>query len=134
MDQEALFHERIEDAIAAVVDRLGRKRVACKLWPEKSERDAHNLLDASLNPERRERLSPSQLMFIARLGREAGLHSIAVFINRDLGYSDPKPIEPEDERARLQREYVEAAKLLARTAERIERLSTPGPSLVRSAA
>lgn len=125
MEQEALFHERIEDAVGAVADVLGRKRIACELWPDKTPRDAHNLLDACLNPERRERLTPSQLMFIARNGRESDLHAIVTFIARELGYEDPKPVEPEDEKARLQREYIEAAKRMARIAERVESLSAP---------
>ncbi len=125
MSQEPLFHERIEDAIAAVADRLGRKRVACRLWPDKSERDAHNLFDACLNPERRERFSPSQLVFVAKLGREAGLHAIMEFLARDLGYTDPQPLEPEDERAKLQREFIEASKHMARMADRLERLGQP---------
>lgn len=121
--QESLFHERLEDAIAAVADVIGRKRVACKLWPDKSERDAHNLFDACVNPERRERFTPSQVMYIAKLGRERGLHSIATYVMRELGYADPVPIEPEDERAKLQREYIEAARSMARMAERIEKLA-----------
>jgi uncharacterized protein YciW len=123
MQQESLFHERIEDAIAAVADALGRKRLACDLWPDKSERDAHNLFDACLNPERRERFSPSQLMFVARKGRAAGLHAIVQYMARELGYTDPLPIEPEDERAKLQREFVETGKRMAKMAERIEHLA-----------
>lgn len=125
MDKEPLFHERIEDAVAAVVDRLGRKKIACALWPDKTQRDAHNLLDACLNPERRERLNPTQLLFIARKGRAEGLHAIVQFITRDLGYEEPVPIEVEDEKAKLQREYIEAAKSMARIAERIESLTAP---------
>lgn len=123
--QDALFHERIEDAIAAVADALGRKRLACELWPEKTARDAHNLLDACLNAERRERLTPQQLLFVARRGREDGRHAIMQYLTRELGYADPQPIEPEEERARLQREFVEATHRLARLAERIEALGRP---------
>jgi hypothetical protein len=122
MDQEPLFHERIEDAIAAVVDRLGRKKVAGLLWPDKIPRDAHNLIDACLNPERKERLSPTQLMFVARLGRDAGLHGIATFMCRELGYADPEPIEPEDEARKLQREFMEGVKRMEGMAKRLEQL------------
>lgn len=125
MDQDPLFHERIEDAVGAVADRLGRKKIACELWPDKTPRDAHNLLDACLNPERRERLTPSQLLFIAKRGREQSLHAIVTFIARDLGYEDPQPIEPEDEKVRLQREFIESTKNLQRMAARIETLSAP---------
>ncbi len=125
MQQETLFHERIEDAIAAVSDRIGRKRVAKELWPDKSERDAHNLFDACLNPERKERFSPSQMVFIARKGREVGLHSVMVFLCRELGYADPLPVEPVDEYAELQRQFNESVRVQARMVERMERLTTP---------
>lgn len=48
------------------------------------------------------------------------------WIAGDAGYSEPQPTEPDDERGRLQREYIEAAKSMQRMAERIERLSQPG--------
>lgn len=38
MDQESLFHERIEDAIGAVADRLGRKRGRLALMLRQIER------------------------------------------------------------------------------------------------
>ena len=47
------------------------------------------------------------------------------FICRDLGYSDPQPIEPEDERAALQRQFIESTALLVKMAERIEDLARP---------
>jgi len=125
MQQEVLFHERIEDAIAAVADTIGRKRVACELWPDKSERDALNLFDACVNPERREKLAPSQVVFVAKLGRARGLHAIVQYLARELCYADPVPIEPEDEKAKLQREYIEAARHISRMAERIEHLERP---------
>lgn len=128
MDQESLFHERVEDAIGAVADRLGRKRVACKLWPDKSERDAHNLFDACLNPERRERLTPSQMVFVARLGRDGGYHGVMVFLARDLGYSEPVALNPEDESAKLKREFIEASGRLAQMVRQIERLNGLGAS------
>ena len=136
MEQDSLFHERIEDAIAAVADRLGRKRLAQELWADKSPRDSHNLFDACLNPERKERFSPSQLMFIARKGREAGYHSIVTFIARELGYADPTPIEPRDELAELLRANLESNKEAQRRSERIESLlrAAEGRPMLRSAA
>lgn len=122
MQQEPLFHERIEDAIGAVTDRLGRKRISKELWPDKSERDAHNLIDACLNPERKERFTPSQLMFIARKGREAGHHGIVTYLCRELGYADPTPIEPRDELTELLRVSIEERRHQARRDDRIERL------------
>ncbi len=126
MQQEPLFHERIEDAALAVIDRCGgRKKFAAEMWPDKSLADAHNLLNACLNPEKRESFKPEQLLYICRRGRDVGCHALIVYLARSIGYADPQPIEPEDERAELQRQYVEAARSMARMAERIERLSTP---------
>lgn len=121
MSQFALFHERAEDAAAAVIDACGgRKSFACELWPHKPQRDAHNLIDACLNPERRERFSPEHLMFICKRGREVGCHALMNYMARASGYADPIPVEPEDEIARMQREFVEATKALGQLAARIE--------------
>ena len=46
------------------------------------------------------------------------------FMARDAGYSDPQPVEPEDEVARLQREYVEATKALLHMANKIDAMQT----------
>jgi hypothetical protein len=102
--QDVLFHERIEDAMLAVIDRCGgRKRFAAEMFPDRSVADAHHHLNACLNPEKRERFNPDQLLYIARRGREVGCHAVLMFMARELGYCDPVPIEPEDERAALQR-------------------------------
>lgn len=123
MTQQALFHERIEDAIAAVVDACGgRKVVASELWPDKPLRDAHNLLDACLNPGKREKLDPSQVVYIAKRGRQVGCHLLVAYLCRECGYADPVPVEPEDERAMLMREFIEAQKSLQHMTARMERV------------
>lgn len=123
MSQQTLFYERIEDAIAAVVDACGgRKVVASELWPDKPLRDAHNLLDACLNPGKREKLDPSQVVYIAKRGRQVGCHLLVTYLCRECGYSDPVPVEPEDERAMLMREFIEAQKSLQHMTARMERV------------
>lgn len=52
------------------------------------------------------------------------------YIARECGYADPAPIEPEDEIARLQREFVEATKQLGALAAQIEKMN---PALRRAA-
>src|ERR1700675_2688422 len=100
MDQPALFHERIEQAVDEVIAACGgRKAFAAEMWPEKSHRDAHNLLDACLNPERREKFAPEQLLYILRRGRAARCDGLMRYLSREAGYEDPKPIEPKDEEA-----------------------------------
>ena len=121
--QQALFHERIEDALLAVIQACGgRKTFAVEMFGEtKSQRDAHNLLDAMLNPERRERFSPEQLMYVARRGRAVGCHAVMEYLARDVGYTC-EPIEPEDQVAELQREFVTAVERLQQIQQQLSRV------------
>jgi hypothetical protein len=48
---------------------------------------------------------------------------------RETGYTDPQPVEPEDERAKLQREFINAQRGFEALAKRMERAG-----LLRSAA
>ncbi|CAJ0698698.1 hypothetical protein [Ralstonia holmesii] len=121
MSQDALFYESFNDALDAVVKSCGgAKVVASKLWPEKTPDAAHRLLLACLNEGRVEKLSPEQTLFLLKLGRDRGCHAAMNFLARDCGYADPTPIEPEDERARLQREFIEAQKAMQVLAGRME--------------
>ena len=122
MDTGSLFCESIEEAILEVARFCGgRKALAAEMWPSLPVREAHNRFDACCNPERREQSHPADLLYIARRGRAAGCHSLILFLARESGYADPQPVEPEDERARLQRDYIEAVKALDRIASRMER-------------
>lgn len=130
MNQESLFYESINDALDACVKACGgAKVVGCQLWPDKPPEAAHRLLLACLNEGRAEKLNPDQVLFVLRMARERGFHAGINFIARETGYADPQPIEPEDERARLQREFIEAQKAMQKLADRMERVG-----LIRSAA
>jgi hypothetical protein len=123
MSTNSLFHESITEAIKDTINACGgSKQVAAKLWPEKAPDAAHRLLLSCLNDDRPERLSPEQLMFVLRMGRDKGVHVAITYILRELGYEDPKPVEPQDELAELQRAYIEAVQHQARMAARMERL------------
>ena len=80
------------------------------------------LLADCLNEHRAERLSPEHLLMLARMGKDVGCHAILHYQCQEVGYSMPTPIEPRDEAADLQRQYIEASKALIRMSERIERL------------
>lgn len=122
METPSLFVESIEEAVAEVARVCGgRKAFAAAMWPSLPVRDAHNRFDACLNPERREQFHPSDILYILRRGREAGCHSLMLFLARESGYTDPQPMEPEDERAKLQREFVQAQRAMAQLAARMER-------------
>lgn len=130
MTTQSLFHESLSDAIKECIGACGgMKLVAAKLWPEKSPDGAHRLLLSCLNEDRPERLSPEQLMLIFRMSRDRGCHVGVSYLLRELGYADPVPVEPKDEVAELQRQYIESARKMAYMADRIERLGQPAPAL-----
>jgi hypothetical protein len=110
-------------ALEAVVKALGgSKKVAPLLWPEKGVEEARRLLCDCLNDERPAKLDFAQVLFILRLARRQGVHDGMQFVCAHLGYSEAQPIEPEDERAQLQRQFVQGVGDLSRLVDRIERL------------
>lgn len=124
MDRQ-LFYETIYDALGAVVSALGGpKKVGPMLWPEKTLDAAAQLLRDCLNPARKERFDPEQTLFLLKQGRAIGCHDAVNYLCAEAGYDAPRPVEPEDEMARLQREYVQAVKLLATLTPKIEEAKT----------
>ena len=123
MHQESLFFESFTDALADVARCLGGyKRTGAMLRPELPPDQAGRWLANALDTTRAEKLSPDQVAFLIQEGRRHGCHTAMVWLAREAGYSDPRPVEPEDEMAALQREYIEAAKAIKTIAERIERV------------
>lgn len=120
--QVPLFVEDYNEAIRATVNALGGfKKVGHELKPDKSVDEAGRWLNDCCNPEKREKLSPPELAYIRRKGRENGCHILAAYEAQEAGYAPPQPIEPEDERAALQREFVQATKAFTMLATRMER-------------
>lgn len=120
--QSTLFHERFEDALDEIVRATGgRKKVAGILWPDKSARDAHNMIDACLNPDRRERFTPSQVLFLLRRGFEAKCHAGMEYLGRELGY-EVRVVSPEERREHLVAVVKDATSTLSDALERLERL------------
>jgi len=116
-----LFYEDVNEALREVVNHLGgAKKVGVMLWPDKSVEQAHPLLLACFNTERRERLTPEQVVLLLKWGREQGCHAALHFICDTTGYHRPDPINSEDEKARLQREFVEGVKHLNELEQRME--------------
>lgn len=120
MHQEALFHDDITDALAAdIIAAGGYKRMAVELWPALKMETAYARLKASLNPDKNEKLGPDEVMLVMREARKHGALATLTYMCRDANCADPVAIEPEDERARLQREYVEAVRQLERLTKKI---------------
>jgi len=123
MTPESLFYETLTEALRAIIATAGgTKAVAAQLWPEKTPDGAHRYLLDCLNDSRQEKLSPEHVLWLLALGRKVGCHAAINFMAREAGYADPAPLNPEDERARLQREFVEGMKGMTLLVDRMERL------------
>jgi hypothetical protein len=130
-NQPALFYESINDALRDLVATLGGlKPVGARLRPELGADHAGRWLSDCLNADRREHLTPEQVMFLLIEGRKAGLHGAMTWLASECGYSAPAPLEPQDERAELQRAFVAATHHQAHILARMERLAgIPQPDI-----
>lgn len=122
MQQQTLFFEDVNEAIKALVQYLGGpKKVGPMLRPELTIDAAATYMRDCINHERREKLSPEQLILLMKKGREAGCHVLMGFMADDAGYKTPEPLEPLDEAAELMRQYIATAEAMKTIAARMER-------------
>lgn len=120
-----LFHESWEDALREDIQACGgAKVVAAKLWPEKTPDAAHRLLLDCLNELRPERLDPGRLRMLLKMAREKHSYAGINWLLRELAYDDARPVEPQDKREQLQRDFVQATKSLQALAAQIERYAS----------
>lgn len=127
MDQLNMFFEDIYAALGTDIQALGgNKKVGSQLWPEKSPDKAGELLANCLNRTRPEKLDPEQVVYIITQARQ--IHSSAAIwhICEQSDYERPQPLEPIDEMAKLQREFIQAAKAQAVMLEKIQHMSALG--------
>lgn len=126
MNQPRLaIYEDEADALRELVRELGgNKVVGPMLRPDLAPDRAGAWLKDCLNTERPERLQPSQVFHLLRLGHDRGIHSPCEFILGNVGYAI-QPIEPQDEAAELQRAFIESVSYQRRIVERMERLQIP---------
>ncbi|WP_395351038.1 hypothetical protein [Variovorax sp. UC122_21] len=102
MTTDSVYYEDELDAARATVQALGgTKKVGPLFWPEKPVTNAARYLSDCLSPGRSERLSPAQLLFLMRLGREGGAHMLAEYYMAEAGYQRPVPVNPDTEAAVL---------------------------------
>jgi hypothetical protein len=112
------------DALRAVVARLGgAKTVGARLWPAKSVADAQRDLLDSLNRDRPRKLEFHEILRLLLWARETGFHSAKHFLDRETGYESSRPMDPEDEKAKLQREVIEASRVVKNAVDRLEQLA-----------
>lgn len=111
--QIPLFYDTYEDAIRDTITALGgNKIVGSMLWPALPVDEAGRKLAHCLNAEKREKLDLGELRLIRREARKSGIHILAHYEARDAGYTEPQPVNPEDEAAQLQREFIASVKAL----------------------
>lgn len=122
--QIPLFYDTYEDAIRDCVTSLGGfKKVGSMLWPAVPADDAGRKLAACINTDKREKLDLGELRLIRCEARKAGVHILAHYEARDAGYAEPQPINPEDEQAQLQREFIAAVRGLEVLQARMARVA-----------
>lgn len=116
------FFEDINDALREAVRQIGgHKKVGPLLWPELPLDHASNRMRDCLNPDRREKLSPDQVVLILRLAREAGFHGVMAYLAFSTGYEPPRPLAPEDQEAQLQRSFIDAVERLEGIQKQLQR-------------
>src|SRR5882672_4277568 len=110
--QPRLFHESINDALREVVQALGgAKKVGPAMRPEKTMDDAARWVLDCLNPDRRDRFNPDQVLWLLREGKKIDCHAAARFFMLEAGYSEPTPVDPTVQRDRLADELAKACEL-----------------------
>ena len=120
------------EALRVLIMRLGGvKRVAHRLWPDKPMEQAAILLNNCLNHDRPEKLDLNQIDWLIGEGRKVDCHIVMQCFGLRHGYHID-PIEPADERRRIQLEFIEAARKLEGMLIQIERLNTPGLKTVKN--
>lgn len=119
----AEFFEDLESALREAVRQLGgNKEVGRLLRPELPVEQAGNWLRDCLNPERREKLSPEQVLLLLRLARDAGFHGAMGFLAFTAGYESPRPVDPNDQEAQLQSSFIDAVGKLEAIQKQLQRV------------
>lgn len=122
VEQQKLFYDDWYDAANTLVMALGGKKVVGHmLWPEKMVDASARLLTHCLDRDRNEKLDPEQIGFLRRKGREINCHALVYYEAQDANYKF-EPIEPEDEKARLQREFIHSVNTLDNIKRQLEAL------------
>lgn len=132
MEQEPLFHEDLNAALVHVISALGgAKRVGVDLWPSLSADAAGRKIHHCLNSDHAQQFHPQDILWILKQAKSAGVHSAMAYIAAECGYGDPQPIEPLDEAAQLQKEFIRSVEMQQQLLKRFERLNFPPVKAVK---
>lgn len=124
MKQDELFHETIYDALSALINALGGpKKIGSLLWPAKPLKEAQRRVLHCLDPEREEKFSPEEVLFLMIEGQKANCHIMALFIGQQCFY-EFTVVSPADRSQQLMRDFIEMGKSIERTAQQIFKLNS----------
>lgn len=117
-EQTSLFLDSFYDAIGCAVQAIGgAKKAAALLWPAMKPESGYARLRHCLSDEFPEKLSPDEVLLIARHARAIGDHSVMQYLAADLGY-ELRPLNPDEAKARAKR--ARKAALLAELSRLME--------------
>jgi hypothetical protein len=131
-DQQSPFRpESIYDALEAIVAALGGpKAVGMRLYPTRTMEASRKLILHRLDPGRPEKFDPGEVVVLFRWAAEAGYHDAMAWLVRTLGYAPTSPLEPEQRREDLQREFIAALKRAEALEERLRGIPPSKPRAV----
>ena len=102
-EQPSLFLDSICDAIGCAVQTIGgAKKASALLWPAMKAETAYTRLRHCLADEFPEKLSPDEVLLLARHARNLGDHSIMQYLAVCLDY-EIRPTNPDEAKARAKR-------------------------------
>lgn len=119
-EQLQLIHESVRDAVRSAIAALGGpKRVAVQLRPSWEPDRAQKWLSNALDDGRPEKLVIEDFIWILKEAKRVGFHNAMRYFAAECEYNCT-PVEPEDELARLQRDYINAVQALSKLTPKIE--------------
>lgn len=122
MNQQSLFHEDIYEALRTdVLACGGNKVIGSILYADMPPDKAGDKLARCLNQDHPQDLKPGQTLLIIREASKAGSFATIFYICTDANLSKPERLEPEDEKAKLHRQFIEMGKAMQKIASQIER-------------
>lgn len=116
-----LFYDDEFDALAQTIANSDRgfKQCAAFLFPHLKPESQYARLKACLNGDKDERLTLGQIIVLCKF---CDSYDALYFMADELGHDRPIVRKPEDEKAALQREFIESVKAQKQIADRLERL------------
>jgi len=126
--QMQMWVESWHEAIAADIESLGGKKKVCvRLWPGDSETTAYDRIRACCAEGNKQQFKPLEVLQLKRWAHEVGSHHTVDFESRQLACR-VEWLSPEDERERLQREFIAGVERL----DQIKRALCTNESRIRS--